>query len=149
MAKFRFIAGAAVGAVAALLLAPRTGKETRALVAGKIDDAVDAAPQPIQDVADNVRNRAAAATDEVAPTTDDIRAKINEARDRIAEQIARSQGAEPVDADVVDVDDVKEAAEDAVDDIAEKISDIAASVSAAVEEDVNETIEEPAEADED
>ena len=46
MGKFRFILGAATGAAAALLFAPRTGKETRQLLSDKIEDVADRAPQP-------------------------------------------------------------------------------------------------------
>ena len=92
MGKFRFILGAAAGAAAALLFAPRSGKETRRLLAEKVEDAADAAPEPIRSVAEPVIDaassaygKASAKAAEGSPAAEDIKAKIAEARDALAE----------------------------------------------------------------
>ncbi|MGN0072790.1 MAG: YtxH domain-containing protein [Coriobacteriales bacterium] len=110
MGKFRFVLGAAAGAAAALLFAPRSGKETRRLLAEKVEDVADAAPEPIRSVAEPVIDAAASAYGkasahvEQSPAADDIKAKIAEARDALAEQITRNHvSATTVEADVTDI----------------------------------------------
>lgn len=134
MGKFRFLLGAATGAAAALLFAPRTGKETRQLLTDKIEDVADRAPEPIRTAAEPIVDAAEDAYSKVSnkaaqakPETDDIKAKIAQARDALAEQITRNHAtATPVEADVEDIDDiVDEQAEpnadhvDAVDEVEE------------------------------
>lgn len=134
MGKFRFLLGAATGAAAALLFAPRTGKETRQLLTDKIEDVADRAPEPIRTAAEPIVDAAEDAYSKVSnkaaqakPETDDIKAKIAQARDALAEQITRNHTmATPVEADVEDIDDiVDEQAEpnadhvDAVDEVEE------------------------------
>ena len=108
MGKFRFFLGAAAGAAAALLLAPRSGKETRQLLSEKLEDAVEVAPEPIRSAAEQVTDvydRVSTDASEAAPDTDDIKAKIAEARDALAEQITRNHtAATTVEADVEDVE---------------------------------------------
>ncbi len=131
MKLFRFIAGAVVGAGTALLVAPRTGKETRELVAGKINDITDGGAQETFDRAkETVSQGKTAVADAVeqakaqaAPVAEDIKIRINEVRDRLADQIVKGQGrTKTVDADVCNADDVDTTHED--------IKDIAADVAA-------------------
>lgn len=139
MGKFRFILGAATGAVAALLFAPRSGKETRQLLTDKIEDVADRAPEsvrsaaePIIDAAEDAYSKVSAKGAQAKPETDDIKAKIAQARDALAEQITRNHAAATtVDADVVDIPT-------GVDDIVEDERP------AAEQEDVAEDVEEPA-----
>lgn len=134
MGKFRFLLGAATGAAAALLFAPRTGKETRQLLTDKIEDVADRAPEPIRtaaepivDAAEDAYSKVSSKAAQAKPETDDIKAKIAQARDALAEQITRNHAtATPVEADVEDIDDiVEEQAEpnadhvDAVDEVEE------------------------------
>lgn len=134
MGKFRFLLGAATGAAAALLFAPRTGKETRQLLTDKIEDVTDRAPEPIRtaaepivDAAEDAYSKVSSKAAQAKPETDDIKAKIAQARDALAEQITRNHAtATPVEADVEDIDDiVDEQAEsnadhvDAVDEVEE------------------------------
>ncbi len=156
MSMAKFVTGAVVGATAALLLAPKTGQQTRAAVAEWLGEAGAASKHAAQagcnnfyervrevneDAADILEDRvesavrrasaaaeAAAEAAEVAVGTaaarasaaaeaagvesaEDLRSKINEARDRLAAQAAEfaaaSAGA-PVDAHVVSVADVEE-----------------------------------------
>ena len=110
-----FITGAAVGVAAALMLAPRTGEETRAMVAEKANAFADEAkdfsagmPGTAKDAYNNVRDKGAAfikdapakvqefagAAKSQAPAaksapadSDELREKIEAARKRIAAQV--------------------------------------------------------------
>lgn len=131
-----FLVGGAVGAIAALLLSPTTGQQNREKLAKAADtlagqgqdfmnnagdtfrNGANKVTSRVQDFAnnagDNFRSGVQSVADQAAPVADDIRIKINEARDRIAEQVAqRRQKAKTVDSDVADVTetaDGKEAA---------------------------------------
>lgn len=99
-----FIVGGAAGAIAALLLSPNNGEQNRELVAEKVDYYSTHGEQIFQQAADSVRGKVRSASEGAQPTTDEIKAKINEARDRIAEQITRAQSmVQDVEADVADV----------------------------------------------
>lgn len=77
-----FLAGAAVGAGVALLLAPSTGEETRRKL-------IDSARRVSQNVGDTVNS----AKDELNRRTDDVRSAVNAGRDAYTR--SRSQTAEP------------------------------------------------------
>ncbi len=98
-----FVSGAAAGALAALLLSPNSGERNREIVADKIDYYSAHGEQVFQQTADNVRSKVRSVGEMPNPGADDIREKINEARDRIAEQITRNSAAQDVAADVSDV----------------------------------------------
>ena len=146
MGKFRFLLGAATGAAAALLFAPRSGKETRQLIGEKIEDVADRAPEPIRnaaepivDAAEDVYSKVSGKTADVAPQTDDIKAKIAAARDALAEQITRNHAsATPVEADVEDVTSTLD------DIVVEAAQEAAPQEPAAAVEDVEEPVQEPA-----
>lgn len=109
-----FVAGAAVGAIAALLLSPNSGERNRELVAEKVDYYSSNGSELFQRAGDAVRDKVHPNEQSVPTTTDDIRAKINEARDRIAEQVTRNRSAQDVEADVSDIaQDVAEDTESA------------------------------------
>ena len=117
-----FTLGAAVGAVAALLLSPNSGERNREIVADKVDYNTAHGEQVFQQTADTVRNKVRGVADVATNAdADDIREKINEARDRIAEQITRNSSVpQDVAADVSDVaadaaESVSEAADTAAD----------------------------------
>lgn len=117
-----FTLGAAVGAVAALLLSPNSGERNREIVADKVDYYTAHGEQVFQQTADTVRNKVRGVADVATNAdADDIREKINEARDRIAEQITRNSSVpQDVAADVSDVaadaaESVSEAADTAAD----------------------------------
>ena len=100
-----FTFGAAVGAVAALLLSPNSGERNREIVADKVDYYTAQGEQALQQTADTVRSKVRGVAD-VANNADadDIREKINEARDRIAEQITKNSSVpQSVASDVSDV----------------------------------------------
>lgn len=103
---FVFTLGAGIGAVGALLLSPNSGERNREIVADKVDYYTAQGEQVFQQTADTVRNKVRGVTDSGNSEADDIREKINEARDRIAEQITRNSAApQDVAADVADVAD--------------------------------------------
>ena len=84
---FAFVTGAAVGAVAGtiigLLVAPRSGAETRAMAADMANDAWDSARDMYEQGVDQAR---AAATDfgpMMDAKTDELRAKVDLARERM------------------------------------------------------------------
>ena len=84
---FAFVTGAAVGAVAGtiigLLFAPRSGAETRAMAADMANDAWDSARDMYEQGVDQAR---AAATDfgpMMDAKTDELRAKVDLARERM------------------------------------------------------------------
>ena len=97
-----FITGAAVGVIAALLLAPQTGEQTRALVAEKANAVTGEAkdfgagfPASAQDAIKSAQEKAASFTKGAAPAApaasvadDELREKIEAARQRIAAQVA-------------------------------------------------------------
>ena len=98
-----FVTGAALGVIAALLLAPQTGEQTRALVAekanadtGEAKDFGAGFPASAQDAIKSAQEKAASLTKGVAaPATpaasvadDELREKIEAARQRIAAQVA-------------------------------------------------------------
>lgn len=99
-----FVVGAALGAGAALMLAPQAGEQTRALVAEKANAVVGEAkdfgaglPNTAQDAIKAAQEKAAGITKgavgQAAPASsavadDDLREKIEAARQRIAAQVA-------------------------------------------------------------
>lgn len=135
MGKLKFIAGAVVGAAAALLFAPRSGKETRALMSDRIEECAAKAPEPVQDVYDAVRDKVEDVADAAEPAADDIKERIEEARDRIAEQIVRNRNtAKEVAADVSDIpDDVADAAHAAKEAVSDDTAAYGAHSAAAAE----------------
>ena len=76
-----FTFGAAVGAVAALLLSPNSGERNREIVADKVDYYTSHGEQVLQQTADTVRSKVRGVADTAGNAdADDIREKINEAR---------------------------------------------------------------------
>ena len=97
-----FFTGAAIGIAAALLFAPRTGEETRALVTekanavvGEAKDFADGIPGSAQDAFKAVQNKGQEIASNVqapaaAQPDDELREKIEAARKRIAAQVAEN-----------------------------------------------------------
>lgn len=118
-----FVFGALAGAVGALMLSPNSGERNRAIVADKVDYYTSQGEQVFQQTADTVRSKVRGVTESGNSDAADIREKINEARDRIAEQITRNSS-NPQDV-AADVSDVADNAADAVSDAADKAADAA------------------------
>ena len=111
-----FVLGAAAGAIAGLLLSPNTGTKNREAFAGAVEHGVANAEEVARRAAESLRDTASDVQAAPKPTTDDIRIKINEARERIVEQVTRNSGVEDVEASV---SDVAGTAEDIAEDLAE------------------------------
>ena len=155
-----FITGAAVGMAAALLLAPRSGEETRAFVAekagaiageakdfgagipGSAQDMLKTArdkgasvikgtPAKVQDIAGNATGKSATVD------SDELREKIEAARKRIAAQVMENAEQNKAVDVAAEAKEVKEA-------VAESVSEVAEEAKEAVEE-VKEAAEEAAE----
>lgn len=75
--------GAAVGAVAGIMLAPRSGAESRAMAADAMNDAWDAAADAYEKGGSVVNDRLSGLRPTVDATTDELRAKIDLARERM------------------------------------------------------------------
>lgn len=147
-----FIMGGLVGACAALALAPRTGAEARAAVAGKAAEVKDnvmgmrgqSAQQVYQDVkasAATFAADAAAKSQEVYSqaagkvqdavnanaNADELREKIEAARARITEQMMANmdQSREAVEAVEAEAEEVEAEAEEAVEAVEIEIEDLA------------------------
>ena len=138
-----FITGAAIGAIAALLLAPQTGEKTRALVAekanavageakdfgagfpGTAQDAIKAATQKGQGFVADAQARVKEATGQPAEIdSDDLREKIEAARQRIAAQVMENaEASKAVDVAADTVETAKHAAAEKAEEAAEAAED--------------------------
>ena len=113
------VVGAAIGAVAGMMLAPRPGSESRAMAADAMNDAWDTAvdtyeqgSKVVQDKVSEFRTPA-----DPAAATDELRAKVEAARERM-EQL-RTSLSESVAAASVQVQDVANTVADMVSAVAE------------------------------
>lgn len=125
MSKFGcFVNGLAIGAlgggIAALMLSPKTGEENRKMVAdyannvmntskgfsdqayGVFQGGIKSATEIGGQFADSVRSAADVAGSQVSDKNDELRAKIEAARDRIAEQVKKNAQKDDVEADEED-----------------------------------------------
>lgn len=84
MGKVRsFILGGVIGALAALAFAPQSGEQTRTIVIEKVGSLKD----DVQGKAGNLMGNAAGSANDAS--ADELREKIEAARKRIAEQVAK------------------------------------------------------------
>jgi gas vesicle protein len=88
-----FLLGGAVGAGIALLFAPRTGEETRALVAERADEYWGRGQTWYSEGKTRIQDGVAAVATSTTKTGDELREKIESARTLIAEQVARNAAA--------------------------------------------------------
>ena len=79
-----FVVGAVAGAVAGLLLAPRSGKETRAQLLGE---------GGFGGQVDRVKGALGAGKDSAADQSEALRRKIEETRERLRQQVAEADDA--------------------------------------------------------
>ncbi len=105
--------------------------------------------EPVIDAASSAYGKASAKAAEGSPAAEDIKAKIAEARDALAEQITRNHVATTtVEADVTDVPSAEPELDDIIEDAAQAAVDSAAAVASAVEDAIDaveDAVEEPAE----
>jgi gas vesicle protein len=91
MGKFTsFLFGGAVGVVVGLLVAPRAGEETRALVADKVDEYWGKSQDFYATGVSRVQSGMANIQPTVAQKGDELRDKIESARNLIADQVAKN-----------------------------------------------------------
>jgi gas vesicle protein len=88
-----FLLGGAVGAGIALLLAPRSGEETRALVAEKADEYWGRGQTWYDQGKTRLQEGVAGVQPAINRTGDELREKIDNARTLIAEQVAKNAAA--------------------------------------------------------
>lgn len=119
--------GAVAGGVAALMLTPKNGEENRQLVAdyastvansaqkygaqahGVVQSGLKSATEISGDFVDNVKATANSAGIQFGEKNDELRAKIEAARDRIAEQVKKNSEADTqIDKDSKDKEDKKD-----------------------------------------
>lgn len=72
-----FVAGAAVGALAGILLAPDTGTNTRKKIASKTGDLTDTLKNSFSDFIDGVKDSYAGAKNDAEDMADTAKAKMN------------------------------------------------------------------------
>ena len=125
------LAGAAAGFVAGVMLAPRSGAESRAMAADAMNDAWDSAVDTYERGSQAVTGKINDVRPSMDATTDELRAKVDlarERRDQLRESLAHASAtqvdaaessAEPA-AEPTVVPVTEEPAEPAGDDAAEK-----------------------------
>ncbi len=85
-----FLLGGLIGAVLGLLFAPRSGKETRDIIAEKSGEYWGEAGEFYDTGKDKVTDAVAAGQQTAAEKGEQLRSKIDEARGRLQEQVAKS-----------------------------------------------------------
>jgi gas vesicle protein len=88
-----FLLGGLVGAVLGLLFAPRSGKETRELIAERTGEYWGEAGEFYVNGKEKVAGAVAAGQQNAAEKGEQLRAKIDEARGRLQDQVAQSASA--------------------------------------------------------
>ena len=147
--RFRaFLVGGILGAGAALLFAPRSGKDTRALIADKAEEMWGEGTDLYSQGYERIKTEAANVQRTAAQANDELRSKIENARSAIAEQIAKNAqsardainaqipfGADKIDqeADVLkgEIDDAADRIKDAAVNLASQDADATAADEAA------------------
>ena len=77
------VVGAAVGVVVGMMLAPRSGAESRAMAADAMNDAWDSAMDTYEQGSRAVADRFTNMRPQVDIATDELRAKVDAARERM------------------------------------------------------------------
>ncbi len=93
------IVGAAAGFAAGVMLAPRSGAESRAMYADAVNDAWDSAIDTYEHGSQVVSSKLDGVRPNVSATTDDLRAKVDKARERmdqLRDSLAGAAEDEPV-----------------------------------------------------
>ncbi|MDR0347850.1 MAG: YtxH domain-containing protein [Coriobacteriales bacterium] len=129
-----FLLGGAVGAGIALLFAPRSGEETRALVAEKADEYWGRGQVWYDQGKTRIQDGIAGVQPAITRTGDELRDKIESARTLIAEQVARNAAAardiinDKVPAASEKINQVADVVRGRIDTAASKIVDKATSI---------------------
>lgn len=102
------LVGAAAGFAAGIMLAPRSGSESRAIAADAMNDAWDSAVDTYQQGAQVVSDKVGNLTPNVNATTDELRAKVDLARERMDQLRESLAAASAAEADTTSVDSTVE-----------------------------------------
>ena len=100
------VAGLAAGFAAGILLAPRSGAESRAMASDAINDAWDSAVDTYERGQQAVNETIAGVRPDADATTDELRAKVDLARERM-DQLRDSLTAAEVQSEVVTADEAE------------------------------------------
>jgi gas vesicle protein len=119
-----FLLGLGIGVAAGLLWAPRSGEETRALLADKAGDGADYLKSRAQEGSDYVKSRAQEGSQYVKQRTDDLKSTANDVYER-----GRSHVAHQKETLTAAVEAGKQAYHDAVNDVKAAASRAASNVS--------------------
>ena len=111
------IVGTAIGAVVGMMLAPRPGAETRAMAADVVNDAWDNAVDTYERSSTSVAEKVGNIRPNVSVTSDELRAKVDLARERM-DQLRSSLS----DAVVNTSAQVQEVATDVADAVTEAVA---------------------------
>jgi len=110
----KFLIGGLIGVAIGILIAPKSGAETRAFLKEKAQAYMDNADV----MSDNVRDKAvelySSASDYAGDATAQLKVKIETARDKLGDTVAAVKGAAVTDAPVDDAPAVDAPAVDAV-----------------------------------
>ena len=85
-----FLFGGAFGALLGLLVAPRSGEETRALIADKADEYWGKSQEIYNQGVNRIQESAAKVPENLTKKSDELKEKIDTARNLIADQVARN-----------------------------------------------------------
>lgn len=85
-----FVVGGVVGAGVALLFAPRSGTETRAMITDRAEDLWGEGSERVSQGYEQIKTEAANVQSQAAKANDELRVKIENARSVIAEQVAKN-----------------------------------------------------------
>lgn len=131
MKLLKFVLGAACGAAAGfaagILLAPRTGAESRAMASDAVNDAWDSAVDTYERGQQAVANKFEGLRPDVDATTDELRAKVDLARERMDQLRDSLNGAEAASAEPTADDDEAEQAAPEIEIVETAADDSAAS----------------------
>lgn len=84
--------GGLLGVAAGLLLAPKSGKETRADIRNKTEDLVKAAKEEYQQIMESAKSQAQAAMASASRIAGDVRAEVAEAAEAGKEKFEETSG---------------------------------------------------------
>lgn len=85
-----FLLGGLVGAVLGLLFAPRSGKETREMIADRAEDYWGQAGELYETGRERATDMYSTGRERVTDSSEQLRVRIDEARGRLQEQVAKS-----------------------------------------------------------